>query len=391
MAASRIQRNSVIDWGDDVYRLVDLPEGDYWQLVSLKDGHLKSIGKSELLAQYRLKKLRFRVLPSDTRDLAAMMREATDPPIKLTGKTLKADEERRRLNAIRNARVVEATNTAKLIRISSQYPLGSPIQELAIRQSWKDIFGVDAPEKLPSVASLWRWEKEFNDSGNDVRSLIKRHHLKGPSKTEVDSRVAQIVAEATAEVYLTMHRKPMTDVEAEVIGRISAENANRPDDNQLRAPPFQRIKEHIQSLPAFEKHASRYGLPSAQRKFRAVLSSVFAELPLERVELDATPVDFIAVNDKGVPMGRPWLHVCIDVRTRCILGYYISYEPPSLATLFECLKHAILPKDQEYLEQLGVKNKYPCYGVFGKLVVDNALENHSDALYDLLNVWGGVI
>jgi putative transposase len=381
----------VIDWGDDVYRLVDLPEGDFWQLVSLKDGHLKSIEKSELLAQYRLKKLRLRALPSDTRDLGAVMREATDPPVKLSGKTLKADEELRRLNKIRDARLIDATNTAKLIRISSQYPLGSPIQELAIRQSWKDIFGVDAPEKLPSVSSLWRWEKELNDSGNDVRSLIKKHHLKGPSKDEVDPKVAQIIAEATAEVYLTMHRRPMTDVEAEVISRISAENTNRYDENRLSVPPFERIKEHIQSLSAFEKHASRYGLPSAQRKFRAVLSSVFADLPLERVELDATPVDFIAVNDKGVPMGRPWLHVCIDVRTRCILGYYISYEPPSLATLFECLKHAILPKDQAYLEKLGVKNKYPCYGAFEKLVVDNALENHSDALYDLLNVWGGVI
>lgn len=391
MAASCIRRNQVVDREGQAFRLVErLPSGD-WQLRGLSDGSAELISHEELLAQYRTGRIRLRVVDQDAAQLSQALRESAEAPLKLTGKAKKVDRLIAVDELIRKRRLEEARQKAELSKLAAQYPLGSAIQAVAMREHWERIFKQPTPEKLPSIATLWRWQKQLEVAGFDTRELIPKHHLKGRKKADVQEAVAEIIQEATEEVYLTQNRKPMRDVEVEVIDRIRAENSVREAGDQLTVPPFERIKEYIQGLPAFDKFSARHGLKAALRKFRAVLKNVFAERALERVELDATKLNFIAIDDAGLPLGRPWLHVCIDVRTRCILGYYISYEPPSLASLFECLKHALLPKDAMQLKDWGVKNDYPCHGVWEALVVDNAFENHSDALDALMDTWGGDI
>ncbi|GAB2551739.1 hypothetical protein GCM10027065_23510 [Rhodanobacter koreensis] len=392
MAASCIRRNQVVDWKGLAFRLIDhLPSGD-WELRGLSDGSVELLSHDELLAQYRIGQIRLRVADKDAGQLHQALRRSVEAPLKLTGRAKKVD----RLVAadeltVRKRLLQEARQKAELSKLAAQYPLGSAIQEIAMREHWERIFKRPAPEKLPSIATLWRWQRQLEAAGFDTRELIPKHHLKGRRKVDIPKTVAEIIQEATEEIYLTQNRKPMRDVEAEVIDRIRAENSVREAEDKLVAPPFERIKEYIQGLPEFDKFSARHGLKAALRKFRAVLKNVFAERALERVELDATKLDFIAIDDDGLPLGRPWLHVCIDVRTRCILGYYISYEPPSLASLFECLKHAVLPKDAVQLKAWGVKHDYPCHGVCETLVFDNAFENHSDALDALMDTWGGDI
>lgn len=357
----------------------------------MKDASSARIAVDELLEQYRIGNLRLRVIAEEGRDLAAEFREATDPPLKVVGKARKADRLIAMTEATRTQRMLDARRRTKLVKLAAAYPLGSPLQEEAIRAAWPKIFGQPAPDRLPTKSALWKWTTKLQRGGGDARSLIINHHLKGRNKTELTDEQFAIVQEATEEIYLNQNRKSMKDIEIEVIGRVRAANAVADPDKQITAPCYERIREYIQELPEFDKFAARHGLPAAQRKFRGVLKSVFAERPLERVELDAARLDFIAVDDYGVPLGRPWLHVCIDVRTRCILGYYISYEPPSLGSLFECLKHAILPKSAIWLSNVGVEKPYSCYGVFEELVLDNAFENHSDALHPLVDTWGGDI
>ena len=391
MAVSTIRRNQVIDWHGSSYRLAGLSEDGYWQLVSMNDASLARIATDELLEQYRVGNLRLRVVADQEQDLGAEFRESTDPPLKLIGKARKADRLIEVTNATRKMRTEQARRQVSLMKLAGKYPLGSPLQEEAIRAGWPSIFGKPAPERIPVKSTLWKWAKKLELSGGDVRSLVPKHHLKGRNKVALSEEQLQIIEEAVEEVYLSPNRKSMRDVEVEVIQRVRAANATADPERKIATPRFERIKEYIHELPEFDKYAARHGLPAAQRKFRGVLKSVFADRPLERVELDAARLDFIAVDDYGVPLGRPWLHLCIDVRTRCILGYYLSYEPPSLATLFECLKHAILPKSTDWLSAVGVESKYPCYGVFEEIVLDNAFENHSDALHPLVDTWGGDI
>jgi len=47
----------------------------------------------------------------------------------------------------------------------------------------------------------------------------------------------------------------------------------------------------------------------------------------------------LVVDDQsGLPLGRPSVTACIDCYTRCILGIYIGFNPPSYQSVAACLK-----------------------------------------------------
>ncbi|CAN5171394.1 hypothetical protein BH10PSE3_BH10PSE3_09340 [soil metagenome] len=92
--------------------------------------------------------------------------------------------------------------------------------------------------------------------------------------------------------------------------------------------------------------------------------------------MDHTPVDNVVVMNIGqrLPMGRPTLTILIDVRTRCVVGWVVSYEPSSLYSATECIKRASRPK----LALLAGASRYrPMANIFGRfdeIVVDNGKE-----------------
>src|SRR5450756_710194 len=66
--------------------------------------------------------------------------------------------------------------------------------------------------------------------------------------------------------------------------------------------------------------------------------------------------------------------------TRCILGIYIGFVPPSYQSVAYCLKHAFMAKIAQKSEYPQVEHPWiPC-GLCRTLVVDQAVEMHSEAL-----------
>jgi putative transposase len=44
------------------------------------------------------------------------------------------------------------------------------------------------------------------------------------------------------------------------------------------------------------------------------------------------------------PIGRPWLTLAVDVKTRMIAGFHVSLWPPSALSVCLALTHAVLSK-----------------------------------------------
>ncbi len=94
--------------------------------------------------------------------------------------------------------------------------------------------------------------------------------------------------------------------------------------------------------------------------------------------MDHTPSDLIVVDDNSMlPLGRPTITTALDEHTRCPMGFYAGFEPPSCLAVMRCLKHAILPKTYVSREFPSVKNRWECYGLPELIVVDNPPEFHS--------------
>jgi len=123
---------------------------------------------------------------------------------------------------------------------------------------------------------------------------------------------------------------------------------------------------------------ARYGKRRAEMEFRVSSAGPLTTRALERVVMDHTPSDLIVVDDNSMlPLGRPTLTSALDEHTRCPLGFYAGFEPPSCLAVMRCLKHAILPKTYLAREYPSLKNRWECYGVPELVVVDNPTEFHS--------------
>src|ERR1039457_3487951 len=94
--------------------------------------------------------------------------------------------------------------------------------------------------------------------------------------------------------------------------------------------------------------SKRFGAKAARQAFAPVhASSVSLLLPMDVVQIDHTPADVIVVDDHDrQPIGRPWLTLALDVASRAVLGFYVSLDAPSLASVAMVLTHAVLPKEQ---------------------------------------------
>src|SRR5216110_2862287 len=90
---------------------------------------------------------------------------------------------------------------------------------------------------------------------------------------------------------------------------------------------------------------ARYGKRRADMEFRVSSAGPGTSRTLQRVTMDHTPSDIIVVDDNSMlPLGRPTITSALDEYSRCPMGFYSGFEPPSCLSVMRCLKHAILPK-----------------------------------------------
>jgi putative transposase len=80
------------------------------------------------------------------------------------------------------------------------------------------------------------------------------------------------------------------------------------------------------------------------------------------------------------PIGRPWLTLAVDVKTRMIAGFHVSLWPPSALSVCLALTHAVLSKTSWLADRELQTLDWPVSGLPRILHVDNAREFHSEAL-----------
>lgn len=244
-------------------------------------------------------------------------------------------------------------------------------------------------DKPPHWSTVNRWYKRFMGAGQDIRAIVPQHHHKGNAVRRYDATVIEAVQRAIQTIFMQQERGSIQDTLENAISQIKDMNHLLPSSAKLDLPSRSLVTSEISKLPAFDVAVARYGREAAMKKFRGVKGANISTRPLEKAEIDHTIMDVFVVDEETMmPLGRPTLTLCIDTMTRCILGLFVSFEPPSHFSVAQCLKHSFLPK--LYLKKTfkSVKNDWECFGVMEKLVVDNGMEFHSRSLESLVESFG---
>lgn len=236
------------------------------------------------------------------------------------------------------------------------------------------------PDPKPPVwLSVYRWVNKYVKSGYDIRSLLDQNASKGDTTTiRINGRIRELAIQVLDEIYLTLVRPDMEDTKSGLQHLLDLENKQRSPSQQLACPSTKYLRKVLhQEFDEYTITERRYGKLAAERDFRGVIGR--KERPtriMQRVELDHTILDVIAVDDNTfVLLGRPVICIAIDTLTRCIVGFSLGFQHPSASTLAACVRHAILPKS--YLKSLypNIKNTWDSMGNIETLVLDRALEN----------------
>jgi transposase InsO family protein len=134
---------------------------------------------------------------------------------------------------------------------------------------------------------------------------------------------------------------------------------------------------------------SRYGEGTWEKQMKVFDTFLhIATHPLQYVFADHYLLKAFIVDDetRSKPI-RLWLTVLIDVFTRCILGFTLREDSPSIESIQDPLRISIYPKD--FIEQYGFKqDQWPCYGLPVNLFLDNAWAHHSHSLENLCRAIG---
>ena len=125
---------------------------------------------------------------------------------------------------------------------------------------------------------------------------------------------------------------------------------------------------------------AREGTEAARQGFDLVRRGLRPASPLAIVQIDHTKVDIQLVDDLArAVVGRPWLTLLLDVFSRSVLGFCLSFDAPSAAGVALAIGQAVLPK-AEWLRERDLGLAWPMHGMPVSLHLDNGAEFHSRAL-----------
>lgn len=247
------------------------------------------------------------------------------------------------------------------------------IEPLLQSERSKKLVEERAKEFNLSTATLYRWLKTYENSGRSLSSLLPDYHKRGgQNKTRLPDTVEDLMDEVIKSVYLNPTKRVS-------IKRTYLVLKTRCKELGLKCPCLNTLKKRINSINPYLKAKSRLGRQIANSTYNLKGESFEVSYPLEVVQIDHTLLDVIVVDPSGEPIGRPFLTLAMDVYSRMIYGYYLSFEKPNYFSVAQAIFMGIMPKDS-LLKEYGVEGNWEVFGLPTKIHVDNAKEFHSQHL-----------
>ncbi|HEY5893906.1 MAG TPA: Mu transposase C-terminal domain-containing protein [Chthoniobacterales bacterium] len=221
-----------------------------------------------------------------------------------------------------------------------------------------------------NAATLYRWLKRYRAYG-EVAALIplKRGWKEGRSR--IPPFAEQVIEETIKKFYLTAQRPTAQKTVTEVLRQCHQRGIEAPHPSTIRARLTKITEKQRLRGRGFKEKAKNKFLPASGK-----MPNV--DFPLAMVQIDHTPADIILVDDlHRRPIGRPWITLSMDVYSRMVTGYYLSFDPPSETSVAMCVSHSILPKE-EWLLLHKVDAQWPVWGLPRTIHVDNGADFRSN-------------
>ncbi len=260
-------------------------------------------------------------------------------------------------------RTFQGLTEKELARAKKRKAILNPILE---NPSDKSIIRKVASENNKNISTIYRWLRLYQKD-QTLSSLAGEKNRGGKGKSRLEPHVDMIIDKVIDEVFLNSSKKSIN----RTYHRIKKECL----ENNLKIPHKNTVRNRIANISPDTFIKKRYGPNMHRDMFEPILGPFpNADYPLSVVQIDHTVVDIILVDEHyRRPFRRPYITLAIDVFSRMVVGFYLSFDPPGDIGTGLCIANAILPKEK-WLAQHGIEEEWPCWGVMKTIHVDNAKE-----------------
>ncbi len=226
-----------------------------------------------------------------------------------------------------------------------------------------------AEELSVSRPTIYRLMSRFEETGTTA-ALLPSQMGRPTGSNSLDAVREGIIKREIHAFFLRPERPALSQLVERIGERCHA--AGKP------VPNWRTIHARVEALDPMLRARKRRET-SVLARLQAVPGGLEAPRPLDIVEIDHTPVDVIVVDPEGRQIaGRPWLTLAIDIHTRMVLGYNLSFEAPSVISVGLCLLTAVFDKSA-LLAEKDLDLSWPSMGLPKQIFVDNGSEFHSKA------------
>lgn len=193
----------------------------------------------------------------------------------------------------------------------------------------------------------------------------------------ISEPVKEAIEQLTSEIFLTKPTPTAALAAREIRGLLIA------DDGDFQFPPADVPSERtiVRLIGEIsEPQRARASMGSKQRSAHEPHPGAYHSGGLlDLVQMDHTRADVILVDSAHrEELTRPWITLLIEVWTRSILGFYVSFGDPSIFRCGRAVANALLPKEP-LIKGLGVEIAYPMYGQFRRLHADHAAPHRAES------------
>jgi len=216
-----------------------------------------------------------------------------------------------------------------------------------------------------------RYLRAYEGSGGDIRALVPATVRGDAGKARLEAELEEVIQGVLAECRAAPAQRTARAVYLMVVERVRVRNQGRAPAERMGLPGVSTIGRRVKAAGTTGVLRRRPG-PGERRAGAGVQPGPRATRPLERVELDHTPLDLIVVDEADrLPIGRPTVTLALDVYSGLPTGVHVGFEAAGYGAAMRCLLHSILPKE-DARARYGTTHPWVAYGVPETLVVDRA-------------------
>lgn len=227
-----------------------------------------------------------------------------------------------------------------------------------------------------SSTTIYNWIRAYESTGQ-LSSLVFMGNRGGKGQSRLKDKQNEIIQTTIKEMF----NGPVYPTAQKVWEKIGMQCKNA----AINIPSISTIRRRVRK----HKEAT-FMEPKRKKRTTGLIKGEYPDglFPLHVIQIDHTMVDIILVDSVyRTELGRPWITLAIDVFSRMITGYYISFESPGYFGVGQTIKNTVLPKDS-IVDEYHLKTEWFVWGIPQFIHADNAKEFRGIDIQEVCREYG---